>query len=77
MHFDIASCNSQEDRTGIITISGGNLTQTVTIRQSNPIEIPDAAFKQYLLDNFDLNQDGLISHSEAQKITFIKFIRTI
>lgn len=71
LHFDIASCNSQEDRTGIITISGGNLTQTVTIRQSNPIEIPDAAFKQYLLDNFDLNQDGLISHSEAQKITFI------
>ncbi|WP_283637570.1 PL29 family lyase N-terminal domain-containing protein [Alistipes indistinctus] len=47
--------------------------QTIIFNQTSnkEIEIPDAAFKQYLLDNFDLNQDGRISHSEAQKITSI------
>lgn len=47
--------------------------QTIIFNQTsnNEIEIPDAAFKQYLLDNFDSNQDGCISYSEALEISFI------
>jgi Leucine-rich repeat (LRR) protein len=35
------------------------------------IEIPDAKFKTYLLENFDTNKDGNISLSEAKKIVEI------
>ena len=32
------------------------------------VEIPDANFKEYLLENFDTNQDGNISLSEAKVV---------
>lgn len=32
------------------------------------IEVPDANFKSYLLENFDTNKDGLISLSEARAV---------
>ena len=32
------------------------------------VEIPDANFKTYLLENVDTNKDGLISLSEAKKV---------
>lgn len=37
------------------------------------VNIPDATFKDYLLQNdqWDVNQDGEISYSEAENITFI------
>lgn len=47
--------------------------QTIIFNQTsnNEIEIPDAAFKQYLLENFDTNKDGILSQAEADKVTEI------
>lgn len=39
LHFDIAACAADEDREGTITISGGNATQTITVKQSGLKEI--------------------------------------
>ncbi len=36
LHFDIAACVSEEDREGIITISGGNAKQTIKVMQIVP-----------------------------------------
>ena len=33
LHFDIAACESEEYREGTITISGGNATQTIVVKQ--------------------------------------------
>ena len=44
---------------------------TVVILLSNCaeyVEIPDAGFKAYLLENFDTGKDGRISLSEAKKV---------
>lgn len=45
LHFDIAPCQSDE-RTGVITLTGGDAMQTITIKQNgkkeiNPEDIPD------------------------------------
>ena len=47
--------------------------QTIIFNQTtnNEIEITDAAFKQYLLENFDSNKDGILSQSEADQVTQI------
>lgn len=47
--------------------------QTIIFNQTSneEIEIPDAAFKQYLLDHFDSNKDGFISYAEAEVVTYI------
>ena len=34
LYFNVAACSAEEDREGTITISGGNATQTITIKQS-------------------------------------------
>ena len=39
LFFDIAVCEEEEDREGTITISGGNATQTITVKQSGLKEI--------------------------------------
>ena len=39
LHFDIAACASDEDREGIITISGGNAKQTIKVKQSGMAEV--------------------------------------
>ena len=71
LHFDIAPCAQQEERTGVIVLTGGNVMQEITIRQNSIINIPDAVFKQYLIDNFDSNKDGMLSRSEALEVSFI------
>ncbi len=46
LHFDIAACAADEDREGTITISGGNATQAIKVKQIakveiNPNDVPD------------------------------------
>ena len=36
------------------------------------VTFPDANFRKYMIDNFDLNKNGKISMSEAKKVTSIK-----
>jgi len=42
-----------------------------TVNCTHNITIPDAHFKQYLLENFDYNNDGEICDSEAEKASYI------
>ena len=39
LYFNVAACSAEEDREGTITISGGNATQTITVKQSGLKEI--------------------------------------
>lgn len=39
LYFNISTCSTKEDREGTITISGGNATQTITVKQSGVQEI--------------------------------------
>lgn len=48
-----------------------NCTLTVTADQSS-VYFPDANFRNYMISNFDLDKDGKISISEANKVTNIK-----
>ena len=41
LYFNISTCSTKEDREGTITISGGNATQTITVKQSGVQEILD------------------------------------
>lgn len=42
-----------------------------TTKEESLVEIEDAAFKQYCLDNFDLDYDGKLQASEAVEVTEI------
>ncbi len=60
--------------TATITASAGNSSATCTVTVTEPaqlIDIPDAAFKKYLVENFDTDKDGGISVEEAAAITSI------
>ncbi|MCI3937613.1 T9SS type A sorting domain-containing protein [Chryseobacterium aahli] len=52
----------------IMVVSDCNFTLNCT----QNITIPDVNFKQYLVENFDYNNDGEICDSEAEKVSFIK-----
>ena len=39
LYFNVAACSTEEDREGTITITGGNATQTITVKQSGLKEI--------------------------------------
>ena len=39
LYFNVSACSAEEDREGTITISGGNATQTITVKQSGLKEI--------------------------------------
>ena len=39
LYFNVTACSAEEDREGTITISGGNATQTITVKQSGLKEI--------------------------------------
>ncbi|MFB0973089.1 MAG: Ig-like domain-containing protein, partial [Bacteroidales bacterium] len=55
----------------VTTTDGGKMaTCDVTVKEMN-IDIPDANFKAYLVQNFDKNGDGEISLSEAAAVTDI------
>ena len=82
LHFDIAAYEGEEARSAIITIAGGDVTQTITINQRGKASVPkgniafeDPRVKEILLMHyFDTNEDGEISYEEAAAITTIKTI---
>ena len=58
----------------VITASASDKSATCTVTVEKPadlIEIPDANFKKYLVENFDTDKDGGISVQEAAAITAI------
>ena len=75
--FNIVAADETNDRTGTITVSsGGSLSQTVTVHQFSPeldetVQIADAVFKKYCVENFDKNGDGEISFREALDVEWI------
>ncbi len=74
--FVVAKDLLSEERKGHITfISKDKKTeQKVVVTQAAylNVDIPDPAFKSYLIDNFDLDGDGELSIEEALKITKIE-----
>ena len=72
--FNIAK-NEGSPRFATIVLKSeqGQPIQTIIVRQTSnaQIEIPDVAFRQYLLDNFDSDKDGFISYAEAEDVTTI------
>lgn len=48
--------------------SFGSYCSTLRITDNTPINIPDPVFRQYCLDNFDINQDNEISVDEARDV---------
>ena len=44
------------------------LTDVISDKSDDIVEIPDANFKAYLLENFDTNKDGNISVAEAKAV---------
>jgi len=74
----IAENDDTADRTATITVTAEDKTGEVTVKQIGKeiiiipgIEIADAQFKKYLLENFDSNRDGVISDEEALTVTKI------
>ncbi len=52
LYFDIAACEAEEDREGTITISGGDVTQAITVKQSGMQKILEAE-RQALIDLYN------------------------
>lgn len=74
--FKVARNNNTESRTATFSIlaGGGKLQKEVTVNQAaGPIEIPDAPFKQYMVNHFDKDGDGEITPNEASIIEEINF----
>ena len=71
----ILANTSSQSRMATMTITAGDLSRTVTIEQEGKevaiINIPDANFKAYLVENFDTDKDGEISEEEASVVTSI------
>lgn len=58
-----------------ILAGGGKLQKEITVNQgAGPIEIPDAAFKRYMVNHFDKDGDGEITPKEASAITYIDIV---
>ena len=69
--FKVARNYNTESRTATFTIlaGGGKLQKAITVNQAaGPIEIPDAAFKQYMVNHFDKDGDNEITPKEASAI---------
>ena len=76
LSFTIAENQTDDPREGqiIINASSSDISQTITVRQERGparINIPDANFKAYLVENFDKNGDGEISALEAEAVTHL------
>ncbi|MBP5488551.1 MAG: hypothetical protein J6X77_03165 [Bacteroidales bacterium] len=73
--LQIAENTSESARAGEVVISAPalGLSQTVTISQAGAGEvfIPDAAFRTWLLGQFDKNGDGALSEAECAAVTDI------
>ena len=76
----LASENPEfESRTALIVVSGDRVrADTIRITQAADFDIlasiTDLVFRQYCLDNFDINKDGIISTSEARKVEDINVV---
>lgn len=42
-------------------------------RKNDPVAIPDPVFQQYLLEQYDLNQDGVLTRGEASRVSHAKW----
>ncbi len=70
----------EENKTGDVRVSDlllkyGSSRKEVPVRQNykvEKVEISDAAFKAYLLKNFDSDKDGVLSTKEAAAVTKIE-----
>ncbi|MDD6773223.1 MAG: BACON domain-containing carbohydrate-binding protein [Bacteroidales bacterium] len=76
LSFTIAENQTDDPREGqiVINASSSDISQTITVRQERGparINIPDANFKAYLVENFDKNGDGEISALEAEAVTHL------
>lgn len=73
--LQIAENTSESARTGEVVVSAPalGLSQTVTISQAGvgEVYIPDAAFRTWLLGQFDKNGDGALSEAECASVTDI------
>lgn len=75
-----------DDKGKVTAVESGDATITVTTEdggkiavsavsvteESVPVQIPDAIFRTYILENFDVNKDGEISSEEADAIIKIE-----
>ena len=73
LHFDIAPNPTKETREGIITISGGSVSQNIKVKQDGDgiITFEDAEVKRICVENWYTNKDGELSFSEAAAVTII------
>ena len=64
------------EKTYLITFEAADLEYTYSIKQdvlasNKRVEFPDMNLKKYLLNNYDLDEDGGISEEEAANITMV------
>ncbi|MDR0682600.1 MAG: hypothetical protein LBG15_12270 [Dysgonamonadaceae bacterium] len=76
VEITISANTETTSRSTVITIKAGDKTEEVKIEQKGKviipgIEIADPAFKRYLLENFDADEDGEISTEEAETVSKI------
>ncbi|MBR0531057.1 MAG: leucine-rich repeat domain-containing protein [Bacteroidales bacterium] len=62
---------------GVVTIyarakDGGSVASCKVTVTAEEVSFPDANFRMYMLNNFDLNKNGKISVSEAEKVNAIQ-----
>ena len=75
--YTVSYANNIEAGPATATINGiGNFTGTRVTRFNIPdtttINIPDAAFRQYLLDHYDWNADGMLGLSELKRVNYLQ-----
>lgn len=54
------------------TLSKPASTAIVYVRNLGPVDFPDAVFRDYVFNNFDVNYNGIISHSERNAVNAIE-----
>lgn len=70
-HFTFTALDEGTATITVTSIDGGYTASCTVTVKGTPIPVKDPLFKQYLLDNYDLNSDGEISEKEAAQITEI------
>ena len=76
LYFDIAPNPTKEGREGIITISGGSVSQTIKVKQDGygNISFEDPEVKAICIKYWDTDGDGELSMDEAAAVTSIPLI---
>lgn len=72
--FNVSKNNMENQRNGEIEFSlpDNTITKVSIVQNGMYVNIPDLAFKSYLISNFDLNNDSKISDEEALSVTKIE-----